>query len=312
MPVKRRFDIRRYTGVAVVVTLVMYLLSTFVFSKVELSFATVAIGLLIFAANAAVVYVTVDFFSLGINHIAPLIFAILALSFPAVALYDSSYLCTLPLNAAFYICVRFYGGDANNDMAFLYSMLLGMASLMFSPLLWVAVFMLIMNFWMAGDKLRFIVISVVGFLLPLVVALSAVYVTGDIRTLMPAMSGYLRDIVMPYPGLTASSAARVIKILIWLVCFVVALVAFFRRNAEYSVSHSHAMILVYSYSALITLIVLVFSYNNFTMNTMLIMVPVSVVLYDYLVWGASDKDCRIALAFTALAVVLEYAFFGVK
>ncbi|MBO4416856.1 MAG: hypothetical protein J5801_01885 [Bacteroidales bacterium] len=309
---KRRFDIRRYTSVAVVVTLVMYLLSTFVFSRGEISFATVAIGLLLFAANAAVVYVTADFFSLGINHIAPLVFAILALSFPAVALYDPSYLCTVPLNAAFYICVRFYGGDANNDMAFLYSVLLGVASLMFPPLLWVAVFMLIMNFWMAGDKLRFIVISIVGFLLPLVVALSAVYVSGDIRTLMPAMSEYLRDIVMPYPGLAASSAARVIKILILLVCFAVALVAFFRRNAEYSVSHSHAMILVYSYSALITLIVLVFSYNNLTMNTILIMVPVSVVLYDYLVWGASDKACRIALAFTALAVVLEYAFFGVK
>lgn len=309
---KRRFDIRRYTSVAVVVTLVMYLLSTFVFSRGEISFATVAIGLLLFAANAAVVYVTADFFSLGINHIAPLVFAILALSFPAVALYDPSYLCTVPLNAAFYICVRFYGGDANNDMAFLYSVLLGVASLMFPPLLWVAVFMLIMNFWMAGDKLRFIVISIVGFLLPLVVALSAVYVSGDIRTLMPAMSEYLRDIVMPYPGLAASSAARVIKILILLVCFAVALVAFFRRNAEYSVSHSHAMILVYSYSALITLIVLVFSYNNLTMNTILIMVPVSVVLYDYLVWGASDKACRITLAFTALAIVLEYAFFGVK
>ena len=185
---KRRFDIRRYTSVAVVVTLVMYLLSTFVFSRGEISFATVAIGLLLFAANAAVVYVTADFFSLGINHIAPLVFAILALSFPAVALYDPSYLCTVPLNAAFYICVRFYGGDANNDMAFLYSVLLGVASLMFPPLLWVAVFMLIMNFWMAGDKLRFIVISIVGFLLPLVVALSAVYVSGDIRTLMPAMS----------------------------------------------------------------------------------------------------------------------------
>ena len=33
---------------------------------------------------------------------------------------------------------------------------------------------------------------------------------------------------------------------------------------------------------------------------------------DYLVWGASDKACRIALAFTALAIVLEYAFFGIK
>ncbi|MBQ7254545.1 MAG: hypothetical protein IJS30_07725 [Bacteroidales bacterium] len=309
---KRRFDIRRYTSVAVVVTLVMYLLSTFVFSRGEVSFATVAIGLLLFAANAAVVYMAVDFFSLGINHIAPLLFAILALSFPAVALYDPCYLCTLPLNAAFYICVRFYGGDANNDMAFLYSMLLGVASLMFPPLLWVAVFMLLMNFWMAGDKLRFIVISIVGFLLPLVVALTVVYVSGDIRTLMPAMSAYLRGIVMPYPGLAASSAARVIKILILLVCFAVALVAFFRRNAEYSVSHSHAMTMIYSYSALITLIVLVFSYNNLTMNTLLIMVPVSVVLYDYLVWGASDKACRIALAFTALAIVLEYAFFGFK
>lgn len=312
MPVKRRFDIRRYTGVAIAVTLVMYLLSTFVFSKVEVSFASAAIGLVLFAANAAVVYVAVDFFSLGINHIAPLIFAILALSFPAVAVYDPSYLCTLPLNAAFYICVRFYGGDADNDMAFLYSMLLGVASLMFPPLLWVAVFMLLMNFWMAGDKLRFIVISIVGFLLPLVVALSAVYLSGDIRMLMPAVSGYMRDIVMPDSGLASSSAARVIKIIILLVSFAVALAAFFRRNAEYSVSHSHAMILVYSYSALITLIVLVFSYNSLTMNTILILVPVSVVIYDYLVWGASDKACRIALAFTALAIVLEYAFAGVK
>lgn len=309
---KRRFDIRRYTYVAIIATLLMYVLSTFVFSKTDLTLANVLIGLVLFAANAAVVYMTVDFFSLGINHTAPLVFSILALSFPAVALYDASYLCTVPINAAFYICVRFYGGHIDNDMAFLYSLLLGLASLLFPPLAWVAVFMILMNFWMAGDKLRFLVISIVGFILPLVVALAVVFVAGDIRALAPALSDYLKDLVTPYPGMAASSAARVIKIVTILICFIVALVAFFRRNAEYSLSHSHAMIMVYSYSAVITLIVLLFSYNNLTMNTILIMVPLSIVLYDYFVWGASDRECRIALAFTALAALLEYAFVAVK
>ena len=309
---KRRFDIRRYTYVAIIATLLMYVLSTFVFSKADMTFANVLLGLLLFGANAALVYMTVDFFSLGFNHTAPMVFAILALSFPSVALYDASYLCTVPMNAAFYICVRFYGGHIDNDMAFFYSLLLGLASLLFPPLAWVSVFMILMNFWMAGDKLRFLVISIVGFLLPLIVALAVVFVSGDVRALTPAILGYLKDLVTPYPGVAASSAARVIKVMTLLICFAVALVAFFRRSAEYSLSHSHAMIMVYAYSAVITLIVLVFSYNNLTMNTVLIMVPVSIVLYDYFVWGATDRDCRIALAFTSLAALLEYAFIAVK
>lgn len=309
---KRRFDIRRYTYVAIIATLLMYVLSTFVFSKADRTVANVIFGLLLFAANAALVYMTVDFLSLGFNHIAPLVFSILALSFPSIAIYDPSYLCTVPLNAAFYISVRFYGGHIDNDMAFFYSLLLGLASLLFPPLAWVSLFMILMNFWMAGDKLRFLVISLVGFLLPLVVALAVVYVSGDIRALSPAISGYFKDLVTPYPGVAASSAARVIKIVTLLSCFAVALVAFFRRSAEYSLSHSHAMIMVYAYSAVITLIVLFFSYNNLTMNTVLIMVPVSIVLYDYFVWGATDRNCRIALAFTALAALLEYAFIAVK
>ena len=59
---------------------------------------------------------------------------------------------------------------------------------------------------------------------------------------------------------------------------------------------------------MITLLVVLFSYGTPAMSTMLIMVPVSLVIYDYLVWGSSDRGCRIAAAFLALAVLLEYIF----
>ncbi len=305
---KRHFDIRRYFYILVAITVVLYVLSTFIFNKQPLSAINVVAGLLFLVANAFIVYFTVDFFAVTINHAAPLVFGILTLSFPAVAIYDPSLWCALPANLAFYVAARFYGGDINDDLAFLYSALLGIASLLFAPLIWVAVFFLIMNFWMAGDKARFVVSSIAGFLLPLLVMIAVRLATGDARLILPAITDYLSNAVTLNVGLGASSAARVFKMATFLVCFIVSLVSFFRKAAQYSVSHSHVMIMILAYSAVITLLVVLFSYGAPAMSTMLIMVPVSLVIYDYLVWSSSDRGCRIAAAFLALAVLLEYIF----
>ena len=129
---------------------------------------------------------------------------------------------------------------------------------------------------------------------------------------MPSVQEYLRAVVSPYPGLGANSAARVIKIVTILICSVVSLVSFFKRSAQYSVSHSKVMIMIFSYAAMITLLLALFSYGGYVTNILLIMVPVSLVIYDYLVWGAADRECRIAAAFLALAVLLEYIFAGIR
>ena len=309
---KRHFDIRKYIYILVAFTVVLYVLSTFIFHKQPLTAWGVIGGLLFLAANAALVYYTVDFFAVSINHAAPFVFSILVLSFPAVALFDKSLWCVLPVNLAFYVAARFYGGDSNDDLAFLYSALIALASMLFPPLIYLALFFLIMNFFMAGDKARFIVSSIAGFLLPLVFFLAYRLATGDVRMIMPAVKDYLSTVVAPYPGLGANSAARVIKIVTLLTCFIVSLISFFKRNAQYSVSHSKVMIMIFAYAAVITLLLALFSYGGFVMNVLLIMVPVTLVIYDYLVWGAGDRECRIAAAFLTLAVLLEYIFAGIR
>ena len=274
-------------------TVVLYILSTFVFGRNPLTFVSVLCGLLFLAANAALAYMTVDFFAVSINHAAPFVFSIIALSFPAVAVYDSGMWCALLVNAAFYLAARFYGGDLNEDWSFFCNALLAVASLLFPPLAWVALFLLIMNFFPAPDKPRFIVMSLVGFLLP-------------------SVAEYLKSTVSAYVGLGANSAARVLKTLTLVICFAVSLASFFRRNAEYSVSHSRVIILIFAYSAMMNLLVVLFSYGSLQMNAMLILVPVSLAIYDYLIWGATDRECRITISFLALAVLLEYIFGSIR
>ena len=65
---KRHFDIRRYFYILVAITVVLYVLSTFVFNKQPLSAINVVAGLLFLVANAFIVYFTVDFFAVTINH----------------------------------------------------------------------------------------------------------------------------------------------------------------------------------------------------------------------------------------------------
>ncbi len=298
--------------ILVIVTVALYILSTFVCCRVPLTFVSVLGGLILLAANALLAYMAVDFFAVSINHAAPLVFAIIALSFPAVAVYDSGMWCALAVNAAFYMAARFYGGDLNEDWAFFYSALLAVASLMFPPIAWVALFLLIMNFFPAPDKPRFAVMSLAGFLLPLVLSLTYKFATADVRSLAPAVSQYLKCAVSPYVGLGAGSAARVFKTVTLVICFAVSLAAFFRRNAEYSVSHSRVMILIFAYSAMVTLLMVLFSYATLQMSAMIILVPVSLAIYDYLVWGANDRECRVMIAFLALAVLLEYIFMAVR
>ena len=305
---KRHFDIRRYIYLLAAFALLQYVLSTFVCVARPITLSGVLLGLLMLSASAMLVYFTVDFFAVSINHAAPIFFAILALSFPGVAIYDPSLWGVLAANAAFYAAARFYGGDINPNWALLYSALLAVASLMFPPMAWIALFMLIMNFFPAADKVRFIVTSIIGFLLPLAFFMAYQYITAYERVLIPLAGDYLKSMVTLDFGLGASSAARVLKILTFLVCFVVSLVSFLKRSAEYSLSHSHVMTMIFAYSVAITLVVMLFSAGGLAMNTLLIMVPVSLVLYDYLIWGASDRSCRIALAFIALAVLLEAVF----
>ncbi len=305
---KRHFDIRKHFYLLVAIALVMYALSTFVFSGAHLTVSGVLLGLLMLAASAAVVYFTVDFFAVSINHAAPVVFAILALSFPGVALYAPSLWAVLAVNGAFYAASRFYGGDISDNWVLLYSALLAVASVLFPPVIWIALFMLAMNFFPAGDKLRFIVTSIVGFLIPMAFILAYSYISADARVLGPAIGGYFKAAVTPDFGFGASSAARVIKIMTFIVCFIVSLISFIKRSAQYSLSHSHVMTMILAYSGAITLLVLIFPTGGLAMNTLLIMMPLSLVIYDYLVWGATDRDCRIAIAFLALAVVLEFVF----
>ena len=305
---KRHFDIRKYFYLLVAAALLMYVLSTFIFGKAPLTVGGVLLGLAFLAATAMAVYFTVDFFAVTINHAAPVVFAILALSFPSVAIYVPTLWCVLAANAAFYCAARFYGGDISDNWVLLYSALLSVASMLFPPMVWMALFLLIMNFFPAGDKIRFIVSSLVGFLLPAAVYLTYIYVTGDARELLPAVSGFFKATVTARFGLGAISAARAIKILTLLVCCIVSLVSFLKRSAQYSLSHSHVMTMIFAYSAAITLLVILFPPGGVQAATMLVMAPVSLVIYDYLIWGADDRGCRITLAFLALAVILEFVF----
>ena len=290
------------------VALVMYVLSTFVFGKEPVTVAGVLPGLFFFAATAFLVYFTIDFFAVSINHAAPLVFAILALSFPSVAVYTPMLWGVVAANAAFYCAARFYGGDISDNWVLLYNALLAVAALLFPPMVWIALFMLLMNFFPAGDKLRFIVSSLVGFILPVAVYLTYMYVTGDARELMPAVSGFFKSTITADFGIGALSAARVIKILTLLVCSIVSLVSFIKRSAQYSLSHSHVMVMIFAYTAAITLLVILFPPGSVQAATLLVMAPVSLVIYDYLIWGADDRGCRITLAFLALAVILEFVF----
>lgn len=308
---KRHFDIRRYLYVLVIFTVVLYLLSTFLPGG-SLSAADAVFGVLFLAACAGVVYLTVDFFAVTINYAAPLVFACLALSFPSVAVYSPLLWAAAAQSLAFYLAARYYGGDVNDDHAFLFCALAVTASLIFPPLAWTLLFLIIMNISTAADKPRFLVSCIAGCLLPPVVFLSYRYFCADMREVTPLLGQYFDSLLSPAMDLGANSAARVIKVVTLVVCCAVSLVSFLRRNAEYSVSHSRVMTFIFAYSAVIVLLLALFPSGCLPMNVMLAMVPVSLVVYDYLVWGAADRGCRIAVAFLSLSLLLESAFLVLK
>ncbi len=308
---KRRFDIRRYLYVLVIFAIVLYLLSTFLPGGV-LSVGNALFGLLVLATCAGVVYLTVDFFAVTINYAAPLVFACLALSFPSVAVYSPLLWAAVASSLAFYLAARYYGGDANDDHAFLFCALTAAASLIYPPLAWTLLFLIIMNISTAADRPRFLVSCTLGFLMPPVAYLSYRYLCADMREVTPLLQQYLSALISPSVDLGANSAARVIKVVTIAVCYVVSLVSFLRRSAEYSVSHSRVMTFIFAYSAVIVLLLILFSSGCLPMNVMLALVPVSLVIYDYLVWGAADRGCRIAVAFLSLSLLLEPVFLLLK
>lgn len=295
----------------VIFTVVLYLLSTFLPGG-GISAVNAALGAIFLAACAGVVYLTVDFFAVTINYAAPLVFACLALSFPCAAVYSPLLWAAAAQSLAFYLAARYYGGDADNDRAFLYCALVAAASLIFPPMVWTLLFLVTMNISTAPDKPRFLVSCALGFLLPPAAYLACRFLCADFREVTALLQQYFSALISPAVDLGASSAARVIKVLTIAVCYVVSLVSFLRRSAEYSVSHSRVMTFIFAYCSVIVLLLILFPSGCLPMNVMLAMVPLSLVIYDYLVWGATDRGCRIAAAFLSLSLLLESAFLVLK
>lgn len=265
-----------------------------------------AVGAILFlAANAFLLSRTVNYFSTGINFSAPLLFTTVVLSFPGFLTYDAGLIASLLMNLSLFCAMRFFSGEISNDIIFLSTMFAGSASLFFPPLMWMLPALLLLDFAPAGDKGRYIAMTVSGFVLPLLFYEGYTFMAGGYREVLNHAHEYMSSCMAPNFRFASTSAARAIKVLVLAVLFISAAVSYFRNSSAYSVTHSRAAFMLLIYSVIMAVLLALFSSGNMLLNVTAVAFPVTTAIYDYFTVSGTGRTGRAAFCFVILAVALE-------
>ncbi|MCF0172322.1 MAG: hypothetical protein HUJ91_01070 [Bacteroidales bacterium] len=306
MPV--RVNIRRLYPFFIFVTVVLYALAWRLTGDVLKEYGALSLiegscclwGLCYMILRAA------NKFSLGANYSAPLLLAALLLSFPGIVPMCRGYIGAVTATLAFLGAMKYFSGELDNDIAFLSSMLMSVAVMIYPPLLWVAVVVFVTNLRPSEDRPRYIAMSFTGFLLP--ATLMAIWIAfhDGVRAVLPASSWLLQGMVAVNIHLGTISAARAAKILVLMVLFGAAVANYFTNSARYSVSRSRSLLFTMIYALATFAVLVLFSGGGMTLSCATLLPPVVLCIYDYLTCDTGGRITAVSLLFITIATILEY------
>ena len=305
---KDRFDIRRRYLLLGALTAILLALQ-FVASPSPIAAGGAVAAVLFLAANAFLLSRTVNYFSTGINLSAVFLFTVLVVSFPGFLQYDTGLVAALLVNLSLFCAMRFFSGEISNDIIFLSTMFLGTASILFPPLMWMLPVLLLTGFAPAGDKLRYVAMTISGFVLPLLFFECYTFIAKGYGEALNLGGEYLASCCAPNFGFASTSAARAIKVLVLAIMFIAAAAAYFKSYSAYSVTHSRSVLLLMVYTVALAVLLALFSSGNTLLNVSALAFPVAIVVYDYLAIPGTGRTGRIAFYFLLLAFALEFLAF---
>ena len=249
-------------------------------------------------------------YTTGINYLLPVLYIFLALYNQRAIFFSPLHIVALLLIWSLAFSAKYRDAVQNLSDNYLSFFLFGTASLFFPPLVWIFPLITLVNYRASEEKFKYVFTSLLGLFTPLVMVSAICYIFGGKELLSSLGASFWSSMsTLGRYGLDFTT----VEIVALLVIITFALISTFhvlRNLNRYKIIHSNTSIRIIFFAILITLVFAVFITDNHDPYGVVLFVPVSLILFEYL---SSPKNNKGAMIFyfmvSGLAIISRIIVF---
>lgn len=277
------------------------------FGATSLSYILSVVFLVLIAVS---IYAFNLMFTTGINYLLPVLYIFLVVYNPKVIFFSPLHIAALLLLWSLAFSSKYRNSVVNLSDNYLSFFLLATASVFFPPLVWIFPLVILVNFRASEEKFKYVFTSLLGMLTPPVMAGAISYIIGG-KILLNGLVVAFWDSMSTFGGYSFDFSTVEIVAGLFLLIFCLMSTFYVLRNLNrYKIVHSNTAIRIIFFAILISLICAVFITNNHDPYGVLVFVPVSLILFEYL---SSPKNNKGAMIFyimvSGLAIISRIIVF---
>ena len=243
-------------------------------------------------------------FTTGINYLLPVLYLFLVFYNPRVIFFSPLHIVALLLLWSLVFSARYRNSIQNLSANYLSFFLFGAASVFFPPLVWIFPLVILVNIRASEEKFKYVFTSLLGMLTPLVMAGAICYVFGG-NKLLNGLGASFWGSMSAFGRHSFDFSAVEIASGLFLTGFVFISLFYLLRNLNrYKIIHSNTSIRILFFAILTTLICAVFLTDNRDPYGVVLFVPVSLILFEYLSSPKNNKGATIFyIVISSLAII---------
>mgnify|MGYP004442621221 CR=1 FL=1 len=251
------------------------------------------------------VYRFTNLYASGFNHAIPFIFVILAFSLPDIITFSKESIAPILFILSVYYSVKFSYKSYQNDLAFIVTFFLTCSAILFPPLVWCSVIFLISNYVRAEKRLKYVVMSLCGIIVPVLLYFGATYIFFGFESVrdtavamydkMISISGFNGEII----------AATLFKLFVLSVMAIASIIVILRNLNTFNISRHRAMIRGIVYLIFLIADMVLFSSVGTVAFWCSISALLTIIYYDALCCHIENRTGVFVLVFFLCAILAE-------
>ncbi len=325
-----KFDIRQYSIPLMLIAIALYIsafyipydpfkINCFLFEDLfnnsafsgrnALSIISATVLLL---GTAFSIYLFDSFFSTGINHIIAAAYLCFTLSSPYSIILTPVHITGLLLVWSIFYSIKYIGKGQNNDLIFISMFLLGCASFFYVPIIWIFPIIIGISIRASEDKTRYLITTLIGLIMPLVFLEAAILIFYGSEAAVASAEKYWQFATCINSSFPKLSAATTFSISVVTIISIIASFGLLKIVNRFSVIMSRTIIRLITYMVSLAIIGILFMNQAYTLFGILIFVPTTVILFEYLDEKATKKSGNIIALFLLIIIIFERVSFFIK
>ncbi|NLX40847.1 MAG: hypothetical protein GXY75_02980 [Bacteroidales bacterium] len=278
-----------------------------VFGATTLSYILSVVFLIITAVS---IYSFNMMYTTGINYLLPVLYVFLVVYNPRVIFFSPFHIVALLLLWSLVFSARYRNSVQYLSNNFVSFFLFSTASVFFPPLVWLFPLIILVNLRASEEKFKYIFTSLLGVFTPMVMVGAICYIFGG-NKLLNGLTVSFWGSMSAFGRHSFDFSAVEIATALFLISFALIATFYVLRNLNrYKIIHSNTCIRIIFFAILILLICAVFVTDNRDPYGVMLYVPVSLILFEYLSSPKNNKGAMIFyIVVSGLAIISRIIVF---